>query len=62
MNLILEKDIPMQPYFSAEASHLLENLLRKKPEDRIGCRKAGVAELRNHPWFKDIDWEALYNK
>ena len=62
MNLILEKQIPMQPYFSAEASNLLENLLKKKPEDRIGCRKSGVAELKAHPWFKNIDWDNLEHK
>ena len=42
--------------------HLLSSLLAKKPDDRIGCRKGGVAELRAHPWFKDIDWDALYKK
>jgi len=52
----------MQSYFSAEACHLLENLLKKKPEERIGCRKGDVAELRQHPWFKDIDWDLLYKK
>ena len=34
MNLILEKEIPMLPFFSAEASNLLQNLLKKKPECR----------------------------
>lgn len=62
MNLILEKQIPMQPYFSADASHLLQNLLKKKPEERIGCRKQGVAELKAHSWFKDIDWDLLEDK
>ena len=52
----------MQPYFSAEASNLLTNLLKKKPEERIGCRSGGVAELKQHPWFKKIDWDMLYDK
>lgn len=59
MNMILEKQIPMLPSFSAEASNLLKHLLKKKPEERIGCRKGGVAELKAHPWFKNIDWEQL---
>ena len=42
MNMILEKEIPMQKYFTAEASNLLQNLLKKNPNERIGCRKQGV--------------------
>jgi len=52
----------MMSYFSAEASNLLINLLKKNPAERIGCGKAGAAEIRAHPFFKGIDWEKLLNK
>lgn len=62
MNLILEKEIPMQSYFSAEACNLLTGLLQKRPEERLGCRKQGVEELKMHSWFRNIDWDKLVAK
>lgn len=29
---------------------------------RIGCREGGIAELKCHPFFKSIDWDALLYK
>ena len=33
-----------------------------QPDERIGCRPAGIAEIKAHPFFRSIDWEALYMK
>eukprot|EP00999_Lentomonas_sp_LEN2_P002449 NODE_392_length_1555_cov_111.017507_g360_i0.p1 GENE.NODE_392_length_1555_cov_111.017507_g360_i0~~NODE_392_length_1555_cov_111.017507_g360_i0.p1 ORF type:complete len:410 (-),score=42.36 NODE_392_length_1555_cov_111.017507_g360_i0:44-1273(-) len=45
-------------HFSPAASDLLQKLLHKDPECRLGCN-SGFAELRSHPFFADIDWDAL---
>lgn len=34
----------------------------KDPDLRLGSGEEGVDEIRNHPFFKSIDWEAIYNK
>jgi len=33
-----------------------------QPADRIGCREAGVAEIKQHPFFRSIEWDLLYMK
>ena len=37
-------------------------MLEKSPVDRIGCGKMGSDEIKNHPFFKEIDWAALIKK
>ena len=48
--------------FSVEAYDLLEKLLRYDPEYRIGCRDAGVQEIKEHPFFASIDWGLIERK
>jgi len=62
MNEILNKEIPLPKRLSVEARDFLKQVLKKKPEERIGCRRQGVEELKAHPFFRNIDWEALYLK
>jgi serine/threonine protein kinase len=53
---IVEKPIPMKPYFSAEATSLLKALLERDPTKRIGYSDKDGDELRAHPFFNSIDW------
>ena len=39
---------------------MLEGLFEKKPEDRLGSK--GAQEVKKHPWFEKISWEALLRK
>ena len=48
--------------FTPEAYDLLEKLLRYDPEYRLGCRESGVLEIKQHPFFRDIDWELIERK
>mmetsp|Transcript_19945 Transcript_19945/g.24642 ORF Transcript_19945/g.24642 Transcript_19945/m.24642 type:complete len:168 (+) Transcript_19945:156-659(+) len=48
--------------FSPPAYDLLEKLLRFDPEFRIGCRDLGVLEIKQHPFFSDIDWDLIERK
>ena len=48
--------------FSPTAYDLLEKLLRFDPQYRIGCRDLGVIEIKQHPFFSNIDWEQLVAK
>lgn len=42
-----------------DGRHFLSSVLQKKAWLRGGCRKDGIAGLRSHPWFKDLDWAEL---
>lgn len=65
MNLILEKQIPIPKHVTIEAQDLLKKLLEKDPKNRIGCRDethGGVNELKAHPFFRTIDFDAFLLK
>ncbi|CDF34384.1 Serine/threonine protein kinase [Chondrus crispus] len=49
-------------HLSEECKSLLEKLLMRKPEERIGAGEVGLDEIKKHSWFKGIDWIALHNK
>lgn len=61
--MILSADIKMPNYITPLAADLCSRLLLKNPKQRIGCSKEkGVDEIKEHPWFKDIDWGMLERK
>ena len=37
-------------------------MLRKRPSERLGYGKEGVQQLKDHPWFGGISWEAVPEK
>ncbi|KAL9658304.1 hypothetical protein ABK040_015624 [Willaertia magna] len=39
---------------------LLDRLLLKKPEERLGS--AGIQEIKSHPFFDDVDWDLMLQK
>ena len=48
--------------FSPEAFDLLSKLLRYDPEERLGCRELGAIEVKQHPFFSEIDFQKLERK
>ena len=38
---------------------IINKLLKRKRTKRLGSK--GCSEIKNHPWFKDIQWEQLEN-
>ena len=52
-------DIPQYPNsLSATAKNLIEGLLKKDPSKRYGT----TYKVRDHPWFEDVNWQALFEK
>ncbi|PAA92981.1 hypothetical protein BOX15_Mlig017670g1 [Macrostomum lignano] len=45
---------------SPEIRNLLEGLLARDVDQRIGCRGRGASELKEHPFFAGIDWGQVY--
>ena len=55
-----ENELIFHDYFSYELKDLLSKLLSKDINNRLGV--SNKVELKNHPWFKDIDWDKLSRK
>ena len=47
--------------WSTESVDFINNCLKRKDSRRLGFT-GGVSDLKNHIWFKDFDWDALFNK
>ncbi|RVE45013.1 hypothetical protein evm_010331 [Chilo suppressalis] len=43
-----------------EAESLLTQLLTYEPSERLGAGKDGIEEIKQHPYFKNIDWRQVY--
>lgn len=56
------KEQPELPdYLSPYAKSLLDGLLQKQPELRIGY-KSQFEELKSHDFFKSVNWHKIINK
>ncbi|TYZ61506.1 hypothetical protein PybrP1_006830 [[Pythium] brassicae (nom. inval.)] len=59
---ILNAPLRFPSFMSAEAKDLLTGLLTRKVGDRLGSGPTDAEEIKAHPFFKGIDWEAVMNK
>lgn len=57
---ILTKNPNYYNYLSKDAIDIISKLLEKDPLKRLG--REGVEEIKEHPFFDDIDWDRMYNK
>ncbi|CAD8075220.1 unnamed protein product [Paramecium sonneborni] len=63
---ILKENIKRAPlklpkYLSQEAKDIIIQLLIRDPKRRLGSQE-DAKEIKNHPWFNDINWLDCYNK
>lgn len=47
---------------SPEAQDLLKRLLCKDPLKRLGAGKSDAEEIKQHPWFNQLDWNMVLKK
>lgn len=49
---------------SSEGMQAVRAFLERDPNRRLGYRQGGggFEDIKAHPWFAGIDWDALYNK
>ncbi|XP_078486934.1 serine/threonine-protein kinase Sgk2 [Ciona intestinalis] len=59
---ILYKPLKLRPTVSAAGRNILEVLLQKKPQLRLGCGEADLADIQKHGFFSSINWLDLENK
>ena len=60
MEMIMTLEPKYPHYLSRESKDFIKKLLIKDPKHRLGsfC----FDEIKNHVWFKEVDWDLLYNK
>lgn len=54
------KNVELPDTFSKELKALLEGLLVRDVDKRLGCRGRGAEEIKEHPFFTGIDWHQVY--
>ncbi len=59
---IMNAELKFPSHVSPEAKDLLTKLLVRDPSKRIGSSGVGAEEIRTHPFFKTMDWKALFSK
>ena len=59
---IYDKKIKYPSWIEENAKDLINKLLNKDPEKRIGSGKEGAESIKKHPFFSDIDWNKALNK
>jgi serine/threonine protein kinase len=59
---ILFKTIFMPSFISPVAQDLIFKLLQKDPKKRLCSGPNGSSEIRDHPFFKDVNWKNLMLK
>ena len=59
---IYDKKIKFPSWIEENAKDLINKLLNKNPEKRIGSGKEGAENIKKHPFFSDIDWNKALNK
>ncbi|KAF0711786.1 Aste57867_5044 [Aphanomyces stellatus] len=59
---ILRGNLSIPDYISPQARDLIQRLLFKDPNQRLGSGPRGDKEIMEHPFFASIDWGKLYRK
>lgn len=59
MQMIVHFEYKPKDWFSKKLQNLLAKLLDKNPKTRLGSPESGgVAAIKSHPFFADVDWDA----
>ncbi|XP_072959679.1 serine/threonine-protein kinase AtPK2/AtPK19-like [Typha angustifolia] len=56
---IVKGKMKLPAFLSSEAHSLLKGLLHKEASKRLGSGVGGSNEIKNHKWFKSINWRKL---
>ncbi|KAK1800879.1 hypothetical protein P4O66_006055 [Electrophorus voltai] len=58
--MTLTMNVELPDSFSPELKALLEGLLQRDVAKRLGCQGSGASEVKEHLFFKGIDWQQVY--
>ncbi|XP_060529508.1 ribosomal protein S6 kinase beta-2-like [Cylas formicarius] len=60
--LILKAKLIFPQFMTMDCRDLVRRLLKKKPQDRLGAPPEGAKAIKRHPFFKNTNWDDVYNK
>ncbi|XP_043385262.1 beta-adrenergic receptor kinase 2 isoform X3 [Chelonia mydas] len=58
--MTLTVNVELPDSFSPELKSLLEGLLQRDVSKRLGCQGSSAQEIKEHHFFKGIDWQQVY--
>lgn len=58
--MTMTMSIELPDSMSADIKNLLEGLLARDVDKRLGSMGHGVEEVKGHSFFRDIDWKQVY--
>lgn len=58
--MTLTMNVELPDTFSGELKCLLEGLLQRDVDKRLGCMGRGAEEIKEHAFFAGIDWHQVY--
>ncbi|XP_063664483.1 G protein-coupled receptor kinase 3 isoform X2 [Pan troglodytes] len=58
--MTLTVNVELPDTFSPELKSLLEGLLQRDVSKRLGCHGGGSQEVKEHSFFKGVDWQHVY--
>jgi RAC serine/threonine-protein kinase/serum/glucocorticoid-regulated kinase 2 len=61
-DLILKAPLKFPSFVATEAQDLLKGLLEKDETKRLGSGPSDIQEIKDHPYFQPINWDALYKR
>ncbi len=56
---IMKAEITFPPFMTEHSKDILSKLLVRDPKLRLGSGERDAAELKEHPFFHDVDWSGL---
>ncbi|KAI4877419.1 hypothetical protein NFI96_011717, partial [Prochilodus magdalenae] len=59
---IVNDEVRYPRFLSPESVSIIQKLLQKKPEKRLGAGEQDANEVKRHRFFQGVDWEALLAK
>ncbi|KAL0965149.1 hypothetical protein UPYG_G00277420 [Umbra pygmaea] len=59
---IVNDDVRFPRFLSPESVSIIQKLLQKNPENRLGAGEADASEVKKHRFFQGVDWESLLHK
>ena len=61
-HIILFGELKIPEFIKEDTASLLRGLLQKDPWKRLGGGIKDAEEIKQHPYFKDVNWDDVYNK
>ncbi|XP_074546024.1 serine/threonine-protein kinase N2 [Halichoeres trimaculatus] len=59
---IVNDDVRYPRFLSPDSVSLIQKLLQKNPEMRLGAGEEDAAQIKRHKFFQTMDWNALLSK